>query len=179
MAPRARWGLQTSLILTVLALTAFEVTTYFYLCCRIAVYKALYKLFGGFVSDVIAAIDQVLLQYISNLFCKIGFTYSISIQYFDLFAISVSSFIDQVRKRWRLELGSVFEFELHFSPWESDGVWLEFCCFGDWYFLVVSSFMYGIMSWCSTCSHSSIQPLESFYVHFVGPEQKKISIVRF
>lgn len=27
--------------------------------CRIAVYKALYRLFGGFVSDVVAAIEQV------------------------------------------------------------------------------------------------------------------------
>lgn len=26
---------------------------------RIAVYKALYRLFGGFVADVVAAIDQV------------------------------------------------------------------------------------------------------------------------
>jgi len=28
-------------------------------CFRIAVYKALYRLFGGFVADVVAAIDQV------------------------------------------------------------------------------------------------------------------------
>lgn len=26
---------------------------------RIAVYKALYRLFGGFIADVVAAIDQV------------------------------------------------------------------------------------------------------------------------
>lgn len=32
--------------------------------CRIAVYKALYRIFGGFVADVVAAIDQVL--YISK-----------------------------------------------------------------------------------------------------------------
>lgn len=31
----------------------------FLFCCRIAVYKALYPLFGGFVADVMAAIDQV------------------------------------------------------------------------------------------------------------------------
>lgn len=30
---------------------------------RIAVYKALYRLFGGFVADVVAAIDQVCLYY--------------------------------------------------------------------------------------------------------------------
>lgn len=32
-----------------------------YVLCRIAVYKALYRIFGGFVADVVAAIDQVLL----------------------------------------------------------------------------------------------------------------------
>lgn len=31
----------------------------FFFVCRIAVYKALYRLFGGFVADVVAAIDQV------------------------------------------------------------------------------------------------------------------------
>lgn len=31
-----------------------------YLCFRIAVYKVLYRLFGGFVSDVVAAIEQVI-----------------------------------------------------------------------------------------------------------------------
>jgi hypothetical protein len=30
---------------------------------RIAVYKALYRLFGGFVADVVAAIDQVYNKY--------------------------------------------------------------------------------------------------------------------
>lgn len=47
-----------------MALNAFSLRVFisemlFFFCCRIAVYKALYRLFGGFVSDVVAAIDQV------------------------------------------------------------------------------------------------------------------------
>lgn len=30
--------------------------------CRVAVYKVLYRLFGGYVSDVVAAIEQVCIK---------------------------------------------------------------------------------------------------------------------
>jgi hypothetical protein len=33
---------------------------------RIAVYKALYRLFGGFIADVVAAIDQVCAHMVAN-----------------------------------------------------------------------------------------------------------------
>jgi hypothetical protein len=33
---------------------------------RIAVYKALYRLFGGFIADVVAAIDQVCSHLVAN-----------------------------------------------------------------------------------------------------------------
>lgn len=33
---------------------------YLFIFFRIAIYKVLYRLFGGYVSDVVAAIDQVL-----------------------------------------------------------------------------------------------------------------------
>lgn len=63
MAPRARCVFKKNYdknpLTSVFTLNIICYNYFFVPLLRIAVYKALYRLFGGFVADVVAAIEQV------------------------------------------------------------------------------------------------------------------------